>query len=151
MTDRSASIASSLGVVFVILFSLEMSLSLGLENCTQGDTDGYIGGLILAAPLALAAVGAFWMSRHAASRIGWVRSGIVAIVGLALSLELVPWVIATTLAGHHPCGADYNAYRLTGRAIDRWVPLLDLLLVLAVAFSATLPLWWQRQAQPPNN
>ena len=133
--------ASTFGTLLALAFMSCAALSRGIENCTQGDTDGYLVGLILGAPLALASTGCFWGSRSSRGWPVYVRAGLTAAVALLLTLSVVPWVASTTFAGHHPCGGSYDEYLPYSRAIDRFVPPLYLALLALVVFAAALPLF----------
>lgn len=148
MARRSQLAASTVGTVLALAFSSCAAFSRGIENCTQGDTDSYFIGLIFSTPIAVAAVGAFWFSRSTTGWPAYAQAGITGAVALLLALLLVPWVASTTVAGHHSCGPMYDDYIPYGRAIDRFVPLLYLLLISAVLLSALLPLLsrWVRRA-----
>jgi uncharacterized protein (DUF983 family) len=137
---KSQSVASVAGTVLAVAFFSCAAFSRGIENCTQGDTDSYLVGLIFGTPVALAAVGAFWLSRSTTGWPAYAQAGVTAVVALALALVLVPWVASTTIAGHHPCGALYDEYVPYGRVIDRFVPLLYLALLSLVLGAALIPL-----------
>jgi hypothetical protein len=144
MSRKIQLVASTVGTFLALAFSSCAAFSHGIENCTQGDTDSYFVGLIFGAPLALASAGAFWASRSATGWPAYARVGVTGTVALLLAVSLVPWVASTTVAGHHPCGALYDEYVPHGRAIDRFVPLLYLALLMLVVVAAALPLFSPR-------
>ena len=144
MSRRTQFIASTVGTILSVAFASCTAFSRGIENCTQGDTDSFLVGLIFGAPLALTAVGAFWISRSTTGWSAFVQASVTAATGALLCVLLVPWVTSTTFAGHHPCGALYDEYVPYGRAVDRFVPLVYLALLGLVVFFALLPLMRSR-------
>jgi hypothetical protein len=142
MSSRRA--ASIVGTLFALALAACVALSYSLGTCTQGDTDGHMAGLILGTPLALAAVGAFWISRSLDSAAAYVQVVVTGVLALVFGVFLAPFVGSTTIAGHHLCGDAYDEFVAYGHAIDRWVPLVQLLLFLAVFVVAALPLCARR-------
>jgi hypothetical protein len=103
--------------------------SWSMENCTMGDTDGYVGGLIFALPGALAAL--VVLVRSAASRWLLVSSLFAAVPpGLLLGV-VVPWFASATIEGHHLCGSEYDSY-LPYSAALRYLPALHMTLCVAL-------------------
>ncbi|CAN0150951.1 unnamed protein product, partial [Discosporangium mesarthrocarpum] len=113
------------------LYCFSTAFSRGIENCTMGDTDSYLMGVIYGVPLTAGSLALFWRARNA---FGWPRTARFAAspIGVALLWLLIPWVASTTLAGNHSCGPDYNSYLAYARGIDRFVPLIHVGFVLAI-------------------
>ena len=141
-TRRAASIAA---VALFATYTLSTWASVLSETCTQGGTDGHFAGLVVGAPLALFALALLWRSRDAQGWPRYLRWLVLAGVAVLLRL-LVPWTLSATIEGHHPCGAKYDAYLQYARGIDRFVPLLHLVLTLAAASLVLGPIRMRRHA-----
>ncbi len=133
--------AAIVGTVLSLYFSFCSWSSHEMETCTMGDTDGYMVALLFGGPVALVAMALLWRSRNARTAVVYVGATLVVVVsGALLALDLVPWVIATTLSGNHPCGAEYNSYLLYLGSFRQYIPAAHAVLVAAIFGFACVPI-----------
>lgn len=112
-----------------------------METCTMGDTDGYMVALLFGGPIALLAMALLWHSRNSGSAVVYVGAALVlAVSGALLALDLIPWVVSTTLSGNHPCGAEYNSYLPYLGEFGHYIPVAHAILVASLIGFACLPI-----------
>jgi hypothetical protein len=140
MSPRAASALSIAGIALLIVSRLLSALLIDSDACTQGADDGLRGAYFINAVVSLPAI-AF---------LCFARASSVSIRALAFQVGLLAFAwharlaFATVLAGHHPCGADYDSYQQYLSPVD-WaaLPVMSIL-DLAVAVSALTPLLRRR-------
>ena len=94
------------------------------STCAMGG-EGLLPGLFVGLPVIGLAATATWLLRASVPISEAHRWIVLSALGLAL-LVTIPQVLTVTVLGHHPCGAEYNAFRAFMEQWDRWVPVANL-------------------------
>ena len=106
-------------------------------DCTRGG-EGLLPSLFVGGPIVFVATVVVWLSRARLQLNSVLRLSVVASLSVAAAICL--WQIwNVTIQGHHPCGADYDAFRAFVEKWDDWVPVINLGLVAIAAFISLGP------------
>ena len=107
------------------------------STCAMGG-EGLLPSLFIGLPVIGLAATATWLLRASVPINEAHRWIVLSALGLAV-LVTIPQVLTVTVLGHHPCGAEYNAFRAFMEQWDRWVPVANLAFIGLAGFVALGP------------
>lgn len=93
-------------------------------SCAMGG-EGLLPGLFIGLPIIGLAATATWLLRASVPINEAHRWIVQSALGLAIFVT-IPQVLTVSVLGHHPCGAEYNAFRAFMEQWDRWIPVANL-------------------------
>lgn len=106
-------------------------------DCTRGG-EGLLPTLFVGGPIIVFATLLVWLSRPRVPLSGALRLSLAASLAISALITLLQ-VWNVTLMGHHPCGADYDYYLEFAEKWDRWVPVVNLVLIAIAALTGLGP------------
>ena len=107
------------------------------SSCAMGG-EGLLPTLFVGLPVIGLAATATWLLRATVPINEAHRWIVLSALGLAV-LVTIPQVLTVSVLGHHPCGAEYNAFRAFMEQWDRWVPIANLGFIGVAGFIALGP------------
>lgn len=107
------------------------------STCAMGG-EGLLPSLFIGLPLIGLAATAAWLLRASVPINGAHRWIVLSALGFAVFVT-IPQVMTVSVLGHHPCGAEYNAFRSFMEQWDRWVPVANLGFIGLAGFIALGP------------
>lgn len=120
--------------ILVLWYAGQAVLSRFAGTCTMGDTDRFLGGMMLGAPGAASAVVLLLV---APPRVRWRTGVMIAIAPLSLVVLYlwIPLAISAGVRGHHLCGPEFDAYLDAASGWERLIPLAHVAAALALLVS----------------
>ena len=120
--------------ILVLWYAVQAVLSRFAGTCTMGDTDRFLGGMMLGAPAAASAVVLLLV---APPPVRWRIGVMIAIAPLALVVLYlwIPLAISAGVRGHHLCGPEFDEYLDAASGWERLIPLGHVTAALALLVS----------------
>jgi len=124
----------------ILLFTVLSVLGSVVGTCTQGDDSRFFSSvsyvaltLIILIPYLLRGTqNSFWRRVYAV--VGIIAPGVICWFWF-------PFIVETTLIGHHLCGNEFDHYPDRHLMIERMIPLLHVLSSIFIALSCVVKYW----------
>lgn len=129
----------AIGILFSVLYALNAWLGSVAGTCTMGDDGHFIASIIYGLPIALIAGITLWRSRNI-SQYGTFAlfSSVISCVFVVFIWAPILW--STSIQGNHLCGSEFNYYINGPYTLERFVPLLHIIVIVVLFLFTTLGL-----------
>ncbi len=112
-------------LVLILLYGLLVSLGVVAGTCTQGDDGRFYVSIMYGSVLfILIMVKLFRGNRD--SKFIWSTPLVALLVAISVTYFWAPFVIETTIEGHHLCGKEFDSHLGESAVWSRSIPMLHI-------------------------
>ncbi len=117
--------------ILIILFGLLVSLGAVLGTCTQGDDGRFYASITYGSVLFILIIVRL-LRENRGSKFIWITPLIALLAAMSVTYFWAPFVIETTIEGHHLCGKEFDSHLGESDAWSRGIPMLHIVLSLVI-------------------
>ncbi|EGR0232861.1 hypothetical protein FMH17_17905 [Vibrio vulnificus] len=117
--------------ILIILYGLLVSLGAVSGTCTQGD-DGRFYALIMYGSVLFILIIVRLLRENRGSISIWIKPLIALLAAMSVTYFWAPFVIETTIEGHHLCGKEFDSHLVASDVWFRGIPTLHIVFSLVI-------------------
>ncbi|EGQ8033631.1 hypothetical protein ABWK96_004521 [Vibrio parahaemolyticus] len=117
--------------ILILLYALLVSLGAVAGTCTQGD-DGHFYASIMYGSVLFILIIVKLLRRNRDSKFIWITPLIALLAAMSVTYFWAPFVIETTIEGHHLCGKEFDSHLGEFDVWSRSIPTLHIVFSLAI-------------------
>ena len=118
--------------ILIILFDLLVSLGAVLGTCTQGDDGRFYASIMYDAQYCSFSSIVRLLRENRGSKFIWITPLIALLAAMSVTYSWAPFVIETTIEGHHLCGKEFDSNLRESDVWSRGIPTLHIVLSLVI-------------------
>ncbi|EOV1963805.1 hypothetical protein ACOEKL_004649, partial [Vibrio parahaemolyticus] len=117
--------------ILIVLFGLLVSLGAVAGTCTQGDDGRFYASIMYGSALFILIIVKLLRGNRDSIFI-WITPLIALLVAISVTSVWAPFVIETTIEGHHLCGKEFDSHLGESDVLSRSIPTLHVVFSLAI-------------------
>ena len=117
--------------ILILLYGLLVSLGAVSGTCTQGD-DGRFYASIMSGSVLFIVIMLRLLRENRGSKFIWIMPLIALLGAMSVTYFWAPFVIETTIEGHHLCGKEFDSHLVESDVWSRSIPTLHIVFSLAI-------------------
>ncbi len=117
--------------ILIILFGLLVSLGAVSGTCTQGDDGRFYASIMYGSVLFILIIVRL-LRENRGSIFIWIKPLIALLAAMSVTYFWAPFVIETTIEGHHLCGKEFDYHLVASDVWFRGIPTLHIVFSLVI-------------------
>ena len=117
--------------ILILLYGFWVSLGAVSGTCTQGD-DGRFYASIMYGSVLFILIMVRLLHENRGLQFIWITPLIALLVAMSVTYFWAPFVIETTIEGHHLCGKEFDSHLAGSDVWSRSIPTLHIVFSLAI-------------------
>lgn len=117
--------------ILIILFGLLVSLGAVSGTCTQGDDGRFYASIMYGSVLFILIIVRLLRENRGSISI-WIKPLIALLAAMSVTYFWAPFVIETTIEGHHLCGKEFDSHLVASDVWFRGIPTLHIVFSLVI-------------------
>ena len=117
--------------ILILLYGLLVSLGAVSGTCTQGDDGRFYASIMYGSVLFILIIVRL-LRENRGSRFIWIMPLIALLGAMSVTYFWTPFVIETTIKGHHLCGKEFDSHLVESDVWSRSIPTLHIVFSLAI-------------------
>ncbi|KPM98322.1 hypothetical protein AOR11_23675 [Vibrio alginolyticus] len=117
--------------ILIILYGLLVSLGAVSGTCTQGDDGRFYASIMYGSVLFILIIVRLLRENRGSISI-WIKPLIALLAAMSVTYFWAPFVIETTIEGHHLCGKEFDSHLVASDVWFRGIPTLHIVFSLVI-------------------
>ncbi|MGL1044962.1 hypothetical protein ACSTD6_22485, partial [Vibrio vulnificus] len=117
--------------ILILLYGLLVSLGAVSGTCTQGDDGRFYASIMYGSVLFILIIVRL-LRENRGSQLIWTTPLIALLAAMSITYFWAPFVIETTVEGHHLCGKEFDSHLVESDVWSRSIPTLHIVVSLAI-------------------
>ncbi len=117
--------------ILIILYGLLVSLGAVSGTCTQGDDGRFYASIMYGSVLFILIIVRL-LRESRGSKFIWITPLIALLGAMSVTYFWAPFVIETTIEGHHLCGKEFDSHLVESDVWSRSIPALHIVFSLVI-------------------
>ncbi|EGQ7821222.1 hypothetical protein C4D09_RS23580 [Vibrio parahaemolyticus] len=117
--------------ILILFYGLLASLGAVSGTCTQGDDGRFYASIMYGSVLFILIIVRL-LRENRGSKFIWITPLIALLAAMSVTYSWAPFVIETTIEGHHLCGKEFDSHLVESDVWSRSIPTLHIVFSLAI-------------------